>query len=368
MPGEGSVYPRRDPSSHRVIGWIAQLSIGPREARRYVRRSAKTRSDARVVLDELRAEQLAGTKPSRLTTGAYLEQWVRDVRNIRPTTRRGYEAVVTYHLVPHIGHIRLVDLNPLHVEHLMATLAPSMSAKSLRNVHAVLRRALNHAVRAEVVSRNVASRDFVDTPRVPDREPDAFSAAEVRQLLRMVAGDRLEALIVVAVGTGLRSGELLGLAWEDVDLDADRLLVRRELVRRDGRYHREEPKTPGSRRTVPLSPAIAISLARHRDRLIAEGFVPTATGPVFVNTTGGPLNGSWLTHHVQALYERAGIRRLDFKALRATFGSRLFEAGVPDMEIAKLLGHTRTHTTKRHYITLGDRHASALEAIEELVG
>lgn len=224
------------------------------------------------------------------------------------------------------------------------------------------------AVRAELVSRNVAGRDFVDTPRVPDREPDAFSADEVRALLRTVAGDRLEALYRLAVGTGLRSGELLGLAWQDIDLDGAQLSVRQELVRRDGRYLREEPKTPGSKRSVPLSPALVSALRSHRERLIAEGFVPTATGPVFVNRSGGPINGSWLTHHAQRLYERAGIRRLDFKALRATFGSRLFEAGVPDMEIAKLLGHTRTHTTKRHYISLGDRHSAALDVIEELVG
>ena len=365
MPGEGSVYPRRDPSNHRIVGWIAQLSVGPRDQRRYVRRSAPTRTDARTVLDELRAEHRLGVKPSRLTTGAYLEAWVRDVRNIRPSTRSGYEAVVAYHLAPAIGHLRLVDLNPMHVEHLLGQLAPTMSAKSLRNVHAVLRRALNQAVRAGLLLRNVASRDFVDAPRVPDREPDAFTAEEVAQLVDAVRGERLEALYLLALGTGLRSGELLGLAWED--LDGDRLMVRRELVRRDGRYLRDEPKTPGSKRTVPLSRALVTALRSHRERVIAEGFVPTATGPVFVNTTGGPINGSWLTHHAQRMYERAGIRRLDFKALRATFGSRLFAAGVPDMEIAKLLGHTRTHTTKRHYIALGDSHASALDAIEEML-
>jgi integrase len=363
MPGEGSIFRL---STGR---WRAQVSIGPRTHRQYRTRTLPTRSEARVALVELRDELRAGRRrPQQLTTGAYLEQWVRDARNIRPNTRRGYLAVVTYHLVPHIGHLRLVDLNPLHVEGLLTTLAPTLSPKSLRNVHAVLRRALNQAVRAELIPRNVAGREYVDTPRVPDREPDAFSTTEVRALLDAVHGDRLEALYRLAIGTGMRSGELLGLAWEDVDIDGGRLLVRRELVRRGGRYLREEPKTEGSKRTVPLSPALVAALKSHREQVIAEGFVPTATGPVFVNRSGGPINGSWLTHHAQRLYAAAGIRRLDFKALRATFSSRLFEAGVPDMEIAQLMGHTRVHTTRRHYIALGDRHASALEAIEELVG
>lgn len=367
MSGEGSIYQRRDPASHRPIGWIAQLSIGPRGARRYVRRSARTRAEARDALEQLRAEHRSGIRPDRTTVGVYLERWVADARNIRTSTRRGYAAVVRYHLAPAIGHLRLVDLNPLHVERMLSRLAPTMSPKSLRNVHAVLRRALNQAVRAGIVGRNVASREYVDTPRVPDREPDAFSADAVRRLLDAVRGDRLEALYVTAVGTGLRSGELLGLAWEDIDLERGQLTVRQELVRRDGRYFRDEPKTPGSRRTVPLSPAVVAALRAHRERVIADGFVPTATGPVFVNRSGGPINGSWLTHHAQALYVRAGIRRLDFKALRATFGSRLYEAGVPDMEIARLMGHTRTHTTRRHYIALGERSESATEAVERMI-
>ena len=119
---------------------------------------------------------------------------------------------------------------------------------------------------------------------------------------------------------------------------------------------------------MPLAPAAVDALRRHRQRTMVEGFTPIATGPVFTNRSGGALSGSWVTHHLYALLERAGVRRAPFKILRATFSSRLFEAGVPDLEIAQLLGHTRTHTTRRHYIALGDRHASALEAIERMVG
>ena len=362
MPGEGSIY-----QSGGV--WIAAISIGGRANRRYIRRKRRTKREAGEALDELVADRRAGIRPTKQTTGDYLTRWVADARNIRTTTRHGYEAVVTYHLVPALGHIRLTDLTPMDVERALARLAPAMSPKSLRNVHGVLRRALGQAVRAGLLSRNVASREFVDAPRVTLEEPRALSRDEVRRLLNAARGDRLEALFVTAIGTGLRQGELLGLAWEDVDLEAGQLAVRRELVRRDGRYMRDELKTDRSKRVVPIAPSIVAALRAHRERVIAEGFVPTSTGPVFTNRSGGALNGSWLTHRFYALLEQAGIPRLPFKNLRTTFSSRLFEAGVPDRRIADLMGHARERTTQRHYIgTAGTSQTPALEAIEALVG
>lgn len=362
MPGEGSVFRRADGK------WIAQLSKGGRESRNYRTRTCLTRTAAVIALDALKADQRAGLNPTRLTTGDFLDRWVRDVRDIRPTTRHGYEAVIRYHLQPTIGDVRLAALTPSHVEQALAALAPRMSAKSLRNVHVVLRRALVYAVRAGLMSRNVAGREFVDAPKVPDEPPKALTHDEVGRLLEACRGDRMEALLVTAVGTGLRQGELLGLAWEDVDLDVGRLHVRLELVYRDGTYHRERPKTDRSRRTVPLAPAIVDALRQHRERLIADGFVPTATGPVFTNRSGGPLSGSWLTHRFYDLLAAAGIERLPFKNLRTTFATRLFDAGVSDRRVADLLGHTRTTTTHGHYIsTAGSDTADAVAAVEALV-
>jgi integrase len=360
MPGEGSIF--------RLANgrWAAQVSIGGRTNRQIIRRSARTRAEARELLEQLRAERRVGVRPSRMTSGDYLTQWVRDVRNIRPTTRHGYQVVVAHHLVPTMGSIPLRDLSPVDVEHALAARAPHLSAKSVRNMHAVLRRALGQAVRAGILTRNVAAREFVDAPRVPVEEPDSLTTDEVRRLLEAARGDRFEAAIVLALGTGLRQGELLGLAWEDLNLDRGRLHVRRELARQDGRYLRAELKTERSRRVVPLTPAIVGVLRAHRQRVIDAGFVPTRTGPVFTNRRGKALSGSWLTHHLYELLERAGVRRIPFKNLRTTFASRLFEAGVPDLTIASLMGHARTHTTKQHYIA--ETTTAAEEAIEKLVG
>jgi integrase len=274
--------------------------------------------------------------------------------------------VVTHHLTPRIGHLTLRELTPLHVEQMLGDLEGRMTPKTARNVHVVLRRALGQALRAGLVSRNVASREYVDAPKVPQSDPDALTRAQVRRLLEAASGDRLEALFVLAVATGLRQGELLGLEWQDIDLETGSVRVRQALVRRDGDYHRDAPKTDRSKRTVPIPSPVVEAMRQHRERTIAAGFIPIATGPVFANLDGGALSGSWLTHHFYGLLAKAELPRYPFKILRATFGSRLAEAGVSDLVIARLLGHARTATTKRHYIA--DRPEDALEAVSRLVG
>lgn len=359
MPGEGSVYRRKSDGR-----WVAALSVGTRTDRVIYRRYARSRTEARIALDALRTSLSQPSATTRL--GDYLVRWVNEARDIRPTTRHGYRAVVDTHLVPRVGHIPLGSLTPLHVEALLADLEGTMAPKTARNVHVVLRRALGQAVRAGLVARNVASREFVDAPKVPVLEPEALTGPQVRRFLAACVGDRQEALFVLAVGSGLRQGELLGLAWQDLDLERGMVHVRKELVRRDGAYHRDDPKTERSKRSVPLAPPVVESLREHRKRVIAEGFVPIDTGPVFMNLDGEALSGSWLTHHFYDLLEKAGIPRIPFKNLRTTFSSRLAEAGVSDVVIARLMGHSRTHTTRKHYIA--DRPEDAIDAVSRLVG
>lgn len=350
--------------------WVAQVSIGPRSQRSFLTRSAPTRTEARALLLDLLAKQSAGDIDETTTVGTYLERWVNDARDIRDTTRRGYRVVVREHLVPALGHRRLAALAQPHVEAALRGLEGTMSAKSRRNVHAVLRRALGQAVRAGILTRNVAAREFMDAPKVPEQEPRALSEVEVGRLLAVAAGDRLEALFVTAVGTGLRQGELLGLAWEDIDW-AGTLHVRKELIRlnpgeRPAKYDRGPLKTPRSRRSVSLSPSVLAALRDHERRMRDEKFIPVPGGPVFVTKQGKALNGSSVTHHFYDLLERAGVPRVPFKNLRTTFATRLEAAGVSDVTIAALMGHSRTHTTRRHYIATPSG-ASALDAMENLV-
>jgi integrase len=352
MPGEGSIYRRASDGR-----WVATISIGRRGERRISTVYRHSRAEALDALADLRSH--AGRVDRKTTVSAYLERWLRDA-DIRPTTRHGYAAVIATHLGPSIGHIRLAALTPLDVRTMMAGL--SGSSKTRRNVLVVLRRALREAVRAELVSRNVASPEYIDAPKVPATEPDALTVDEIARILAALPGDPIANHVVVALCTGLRQGEQLGLAWQDIRPDG--IHVEFELARIDGRYRRVEPKTERSRRVVPAPTAVSAALDRQRDSLIAAGFVPIATGPVFVNAEGAELSGSVLTHRWYRLLERAGVRRRPWKILRATYGSRLHAQGVDELTIAALMGHARTHTTRKHYLAAPSLDATAaIEAI-----
>lgn len=336
MAGEGSVFRRKDNR------WVATISHGPRGERSITTLYRRTKAEALDALGDLRRTH--GKIDRRTSVADYLERWLRDA-DIRETTRRGYQAVIVTHLVPHIGHLRLAALSPLDVRSMMARIKGS--PKTRRNALVVLRRALREAVRAELVARNVASPEFVDAPKVAAREPDTLTYAETDRILSV--DDPLRPLVVVALGTGMRQGEQLGLLWGEVE--TDRIRVVRELVRLNGESVYSDPKTATSVRDIPLIPEVRDAIEAIRSGLIADGFTPISTGPVFVNSDGEVLTGSTVTHRWYRLLVKAGVPRRPWKVLRATFLSRLRDAGLDDADIAPLAGHAPgSKVTRKHYI------------------
>lgn len=336
MPGEGSVYRRASDGR-----WVATVSRGKRGDRTIVTVYRHSRAEALDALADLR--RASGRLDRKTTVSDYLERWLRDA-DVRDTTRRGYQAVIDTHLAP-IGHLRLAALTPSDVRSLMAGMTGA--PKTRRNALVVLRRALREAVRAELVTRNVASPEYIDAPKVESREPEALSYAETDAILAL--DDPLRDAVVVALGTGLRQGEQLGLRWADIG--ADDLTVNRAIVRLDGRSVASEPKTPTSIRSIPMTPEVRAAIERQRARLRAAGFVTVSTGPIFVDDDGAILTGSTITHRWYRLLERAGVARKPWKILRATFLSRLRDAGLDDADIGPLAGHAPgSRTTRRHYI------------------
>ena len=196
------------------------------------------------------------------------------------------------HVVPVLGRKRLKNLSVADVRGLVQTLNDNgMGTRMVQYVHAVLRNALEHAVRDESIPRNVARLVQVKTPTYEVGR--GLSVSQARSLLTAAKGERLEALYVLAVHLGLRRGELLGLRWDDVDLDKERLQVVRTLQRVEGELRFMPPKTRHSRRTVPLPAPCVEALRRHRagqdcERLAAEEEWHDP-GLVFVTRLGTPI-------------------------------------------------------------------------------
>jgi integrase len=216
----------------------------------------------------------------------------------------------------------------------------------------VLKSALEHAVREEEIPRNVARNVRMGTPRPRRFEP--LTAAEARAFLAATHEHRLHALFELALRTGLRKGELLGLRWEDLDLASGTASIRRTLQRTNsGGLTALPTKTQSSERRIALPTPCLRSLEQHRDRQRQEreaaGTGWKANGYVFTRPDGSPIEGATLTRHFNTLLRRAKLRRIRFHDLRHSTATLLLEQGVELVVIKELLGHAHIGVTATVY-------------------
>jgi integrase len=229
------------------------------------------------------------------TAGRFLEHWIEQVvkPTVRPKTLRTYSDLVKNHITPSIGEIPLGRLSPQQVrEFVNSKLESGLSPRTVKHLLVTLRGALGVAVKDGQITRNVAA--LVDPPRAVRPEIQVFNQEQARAFLDAARGRRLEAAFTAAVAVGLRQGEILGLQWPDVDLDAGTLKVRRALQRVDGKLVLVEPKSQRSHRTVQLPAVLVATLAHHRALQEQErqwaGTRWQETGYVFTTRVGTPMD------------------------------------------------------------------------------
>lgn len=234
----------------------------------------------------------------------WLDLWLSDIKahdGTRPATLVLYQGLADHYVKPVIGPVRLDRLTPRHVQRLIVETRNAEtsrgrppSAATQRQIHTLIRNALGDAHGLELVTRNVAAQ-VKAPPMARQRRPD-LTVEQARHLLEVIEGERLEAFYVLALTTGLRRGELLGLRWADVDLNSRQLHVRRALQRVGGKLRFVEPKTSTSVRVVVVPKLAVRHLARHRARQDAERLARGATWRdhdlVFASSVGTPI--AWL--------------------------------------------------------------------------
>ena len=363
--GEGSIKQRADGL------WEARISLdGGKRKSLY----GKTRKEAQ---DKLRAalrDLDAGLDLSagRQTVGQFLDRWLADSvkPTVRPKTYDSYAQLVRLYLKPDLGHHPLRKLAPQHVQAMMAArTAAGLSPRTVHYVRAVLRRALGQALKWGLVSRNVAT--LVDPPRAAKKPVAPLTAEQARALIAHTADDRLGPLFHVAIASGLRQGELFGLRWQDVDLEAGALRVRHALQRVDGVLTLVEPKTDLSRRTVTLPASAVAALRAQKDRQIFARAMAGESwregGYVFTSTVGTPLNPSNVSKRLHAHLRAAGLPHQRFHDLRHCAASLLLAGGVAPRTIMGILGHSQISLTMNTYAHLSPAlerdAANALDAV-----
>ncbi|MEV4433290.1 tyrosine-type recombinase/integrase [Streptomyces sp. NPDC049585] len=376
--GDGTVYQRKD-GRWEAAGYV----LAPGNTRRRVRVYGTTRKDALAKLTEKIAASNRGLRvpTAQGSVTAYLTYWLENVavHHLRDNTHTRYTTCVHRYLIPGLGKKKLTRLTAKDIRTWLNQLRTTcqcctrgidarrdqprccaagqcchklLSPLTLTYIHSVLKSALEHAVREEEIPRNVARNVRTGTPRPRRFEP--LTADEAHQVLTAAGGHRLHALFELALHTGLRKGELLGLRWEDLDLDRGTAAIRRTLQRTAaGGLTTLPTKTRASERRIALPTRCLQSLKLHREQQQREretaGTAWQHSGHVFTTAQGGAIDPTNLTRAFTTLLRKAGVRRIRFHDLRHSTATLLLEQGVELVVIKELLGHAHIGVTASVY-------------------
>ncbi|HEX8489362.1 MAG TPA: site-specific integrase [Propionibacteriaceae bacterium] len=371
--GEGGITQRHDHATcpprvdgvrpvHRCQGrWVGTLPLPDSDLRKTM--YGRTRKEVKIKLDTARrdrAEHILVT--SSPTVETWLRYWLDTIcveRGLKTNTLKSHRSKVEQYLIPHLGRIRLDRLAPEHLRRMYAQMREQgLAEATLRQAHAVLRRALEVAVRERKAARNVAA--LIDPPKTIRGQRQPLSLADAQKVLH---GADLR--WYVALYLGLRQGEALALRWSDVNLDQGFLVISRSLVRKPGAgLIFDTPKSVASHRAVPL-PVVVLS------RFKVAWAEHLATGghedALIFNHNGAPLDhrADWQAWADQL--SSAGVPHVALHAARNTAASLLEQAGVPDRVVAQILGQTSVKVTHGYQNADLPRLGEAMKALEGLL-
>jgi integrase len=363
--GEGSIYQRKDGR------WSASVSVGNLKRKHFLGHS---RAEVAAKMNTALKTQQDGlpVRFERQRFDAYIKGWLADVRGaLKPRTWTRYEQLMRVHATPVLGKLALEKITPQNLQRLYGALEQAGSgAGTVRQLHAVLHKAFKQATLWNLVPRNVA--DAVTAPRPKRQEMKTLSPEQARILLLAAEGDRHEALFVLALSTGMRQGELLGLRWQDVDLDGGSLRIQSSMQRTKDGFVLAQPKTNKSRRQILLTEQGKFTLRRHRvdqaARRLLIGAAWKDMNLVFTNEVGGPVEASHLLRHCfYPLLLRASLPKIRFHDLRHTAATLLLGQGIHPKIVSEMLGHSNIYITLDLYShvtpTMQREAATAMEAI-----
>jgi integrase len=365
--GEGSIYRRTDGR------WVGQYLVHTAKGPKYRYLYGKTRAVVAEKLTKAMADRDSGLifDAGKMTVGEYLDRWLSDSvkGTVRTSTYERNEEIVRLHIKPSLGRVGLKKLTPAHVRGLYSEkLDSGLAPATVRRIHSTLYKALSQAVSDAIVPRNAA---HVKAPRPAPEEIRPLSEDEARAFLDAArqSGERFEALYVLAITTGLRRGELLGLRWDDLDLELGTLRVGRALMREGGRHTLGETKTKRGRRQINLTPRTLNALKAHRKKQLEEKMKRAGLykdhGLIFASGVGTPVNPeNLIKRSFKPLLKKAGLPEIRFHDLRHTCATLLLSRGVHPKLVQELLGHATiamTLDTYSHYLpSMGDQAAGAM--------
>jgi integrase len=359
----------------RGKGFVAVIDLprGDDGKRRQKLKRFRTRKEAEEWMATMLAAIHGGAvaDPGRLTVGGYLDRWLAAVGPaLKPNTRRNY-TMACVRWKARIGQVPLAKLTPLQVQLAVNDMADTLAVGTVRRSLATLRTALAQGKLWGIVPRNAA--DGVKAP-AGEREMRCLDERQTAAFLAATRGwTRYDALFRLALATGMRLGELLGLRWEDVDWETGTIHVRRSLSwPRYGNPELLPPKSAASRRAITVDATTLAILREHRERQEREreaaGVAWQNLNLVFCTRDGGFVMERRIQRLMPRAAERAGVPRIRFHDLRHTHATLLLRQGRNVKEVSERLGHANVGITLRTYAhVLPDQRAEAARVIGSIL-
>lgn len=359
---EGTIYQRNQ-------RWVAQVTVdGDRLTKTF-----DTTKECQAWIREINGQIDQGLTSlgMKLSLEEYLNIWLENIKgSIRSTTWIRYEGLVRLYIKPHLGKIKLHDLKPFQIQRLYSKLREQgKSPRQIELIHATLRRAYVIAVRQGYTALNPVN--LVDPPRVPKKELTILDDNQARQFAVAAQESRHETLYFLAITTGIRLGELLGLNWKDVDWGKKEIFIQRQLQRVHGKgYELTLPKTLSSRRKIALGEEAMKRLSVHRKKQdvlrISEQWCEHDL--LFPSMIGTPMDPRNLQRDFKEVLKIAELPDMRFHDLRHTAATLMLINGIPLIIVSRRLGHSKPSVTLDiygHY--LPGMQAEAASLMDELV-
>lgn len=386
--------------------WLVRLFQGrdtETGKRKYINKTIHgTKKEAQAYLNKALHEKDLGTfiEPSKQTLDSYLDQWEETAAKprLRERTYNDYKLLLLRYVRPELGKKQLFLITPLEIQTLYSSMQQKgLSARTIRYTHAVLHSAFKQAQRWRIIALNPT--EMVELPKNQRREMTALSSSEANKFLKAAEGNDYYALFLLAITTGMRPGEYLGLKWSDINLDAGSISIQRSLVTQEHTTEIfSEPKTARSRRTISISSMVIKVLKEHREKLIQARWkylsdekkkqekkieAGEITEPeeirdrwtefdlVFPDSEGGPMDlANFVKRHFKEVVKRAELtgKKLRLYDLRHSCATILLEAGENPKIVSERLGHASIVLTLDTYShVLPDMQQKAAEKVESLI-
>jgi len=318
-------------------------------------------------------DRQVAVEPSKITVVELAIKWLSTIasQRVKPTSVERYQATIFNHILPELGKLQAQKLTPVIVQDFYARkLASGAGARTVQLCHLRLSQVLKQGVTWNLLIRNVC--EAVQPPKVESRPGKTWTSEEAKRFLAESVNDRYHPIWFVALATGMRRGEWLGLRWSDIDFEDRTIHVQQNIVPYQSGPLIQTPKTRASVRKIKLPGELLEELRRHKakqDELaISKGDAWENLDLVFCTGNGKPINPNNLYRNAIRIMERAGVPRIRLPDMRHTHATWLLTEGMPVKVVQERLGHSKPSTTLDVYAhVMPGMQDSAAEAVSDIL-